>query len=377
MRAKHIDVARALCIVLVVFGHSELAKHFSHANGILSSFRMPLFFMIAGSFFAPRQSLAETVIRKGDALLKPYLALAMLYAPFYLLGHPDEDWMSYGSAVLSFNGQEMPGRLTPLWFLTLLWALHVGCRLFVQATGFERADRSRQICWTILLLLMGYSVLRGLGIHAGQTEEAAPWSHGLPFSLQLWPLSAFFFLTGYLLSQEIRTWSLGRSATLVAALVFATLHLQYTPSMDLLQHHYADLVVTTIAAISGALAVIGLSHELAQIPAVQQALSPLGRRSLYVLMFHAPLVTLSAKVLATWHDAWPPIWLAAGSMVGSVTVSYLLGNLIRQMPTLRLLFEPRHRFASARQAPAPVVPAPALSTPELPDDAGEALRLPS
>ncbi|MFT3858109.1 MAG: acyltransferase [Aquabacterium sp.] len=372
MRAKHIDVARALCIVLVVFGHSELAKHFSHANGILTSFRMPLFFIIAGSFFAPRHSLTETIVRKGDALIKPYLALAVLYAPFYLHGHPDEAWLSYGSAVLSFNGQEMPGRLMPLWFLTLLWALHVGCRLFVQATGFERADRSRQVCWTIVLLLVGYTLLRGLGFNAGQTDEAMPLPNGLPFSLQLWPLSAFFFLTGYLLSREIRSWSLGRSATLVAALVFATLHLQYKPSMDLLQHHYADLVVTTVAALSGALAVIGLSHELARIPAMQQILAPLGRRSLYVLMFHAPLLTLTTRLLVGLREDLPSAWLATASLLLSVAASYVLGNLIRQMPALRLLFEPRHRFASAGRPPAP-----AMLTPDLPDDTSEAIRLQS
>ena len=63
MRANHIDVARALCIMLVVFGHSELARHFNAVNTVLTSFRLPMFFLIAGSFFSARQSLGETVRR--------------------------------------------------------------------------------------------------------------------------------------------------------------------------------------------------------------------------------------------------------------------------------------------------------------------------
>ena len=114
MRAQHIDVARALCIVLVVFGHSELADHFSDANTVLTSFRMPLFFLIAGAFFAPRQTLADTVRRKSDGLLKPYITLAVIYTPFYLLRHDQATVNDYAWQVLSFSGKDMPGWLMPM-----------------------------------------------------------------------------------------------------------------------------------------------------------------------------------------------------------------------------------------------------------------------
>ncbi|MGC4062874.1 MAG: acyltransferase family protein [Aquabacterium sp.] len=345
MRLNHIDVARALCIVLVVVGHSAIGKHHGHVNEILASFRMPLFLIISGTFFQPQRDLREILNRKTDSLLKPYLSLALLYAPFYFLTiGRNEDALNYGLNVMSFNGVAMPGWLFPLWFLTLLWALHTGGALFVRLTRFDHLPKSGQLLWIVLLLWSGHVCLNALWMRLVQVGDLSWHLEGLPFNLDLWPLTAAFFFTGYTLKQEIRRNAPSWQLVCAAALLFATVHLLYHPSVSLLQRRYTDFAVNAAAAFSGTLVLIGLSHAIARSQLATRGLAYLGRLSLYILMFHAPVLSLSGKFLATRLPGYP-VATECVAIALSLAVSLILGRLIESTPVIRPFFEPM------RQAP--------------------------
>lgn len=354
MRAHHIDVARALCIALVVFGHSELAKLYPEANSALSSFRMPLFFMLAGTFFKPAQSIWSVATSKGESLLKPYLSVALLYAPFLLLAKGEGSATGYAMGVLSFNGLHMPGWLFPMWFLALLWCLHVGCTAFVRATAFEKRPRIEQAGWILSLLAVGYAVIPVLW-HASVRVGKVQWTlEGLPFNLDLWPFAAAMFLTGHVLQRELKAWRLSWHHTLVAIGIFALAQWLYAPSMDLLHRDAGqNLLANGVAAMSGSLALIGCAQHLSRSPLALRTLLPLGHLSLYVLLFHAPLHSLTAKGMHALAPQAPMLasWLAVFS---TLLVCVAIGKSIRRAPWLLAFFEPmrkvRHTRATQHQA---------------------------
>lgn len=349
MRAHHLDVARALCIALVVFGHSPLAEHYDDVNQALSSFRMPMFFMIAGAFFRPAPSAWPTARAKGEALLKPYLTVALLYAPFQILLKQADDASHFALGALSINGPDMPGWLGPMWFLGLLWALHTGGIWFVRLTRFNQINRPGQMAWLLALLIAGYSTLELFWMRPISVGEQTWMLHGLPLSLDVWPLAAAFFFTGHMLQSDIRQWRTPFSVTLSATLVFLITTWLYAPSVGLLGRHYADLVSTTVAALSGSLALIGWAHLASASRLVQQGLAPLGRLSLYVLLFHAPIVSLTSQTLRAW---WPdaPQATAWLSWIVTLLITAGIGQVIQHVWALRALFEPMHKVRRPTQA---------------------------
>lgn len=362
MRVNHLDVARAVCIVLVVFGHSEIAKGHPYVNDVLASFRMPLFLIISGTFFQPLRGPGETLARKGDSLLKPYLTVALLYAPFYLMTSGHDDAWAYALGVLSFNGATMPGWLFPMWFLTLLWALHTGGALFVRLVRFDRLTRSWQFIWIALLMLFGHACINGLWMRTIHVGNLSWQLTGLPFNMDLWPLAMGFFLTGHVLKKEIRGSAPGWQLTGAAALLFALTHLLYRSPMSLLDRQYPNVFLNALQAFSGALLLIGLAHLIARSRRATQSLMPLGRLSLYILMFHAPALSLGGKKLSA---LWPsqPTLTEFTAIVVSLGVSVALGKMIEMTPFLRPFFEPREPAANRPVRGARGLPAMPAITP--------------
>lgn len=76
-RIEFIDLAKGICILLVVFSHAgeDYGNRFDPA---LTSFRMPLYFVLSGLFFKEYSGFAEFLVRKTNKLLIPFLFFYML-----------------------------------------------------------------------------------------------------------------------------------------------------------------------------------------------------------------------------------------------------------------------------------------------------------
>lgn len=91
-RLEYIDLAKGICIVLVVFMHivPELGK----GNPYLVNLRMPLYFFLSGMFFKSYGGLSNFFVKKADRLLLPFIAWYLIsYGIYYIrvlaLGHPE------------------------------------------------------------------------------------------------------------------------------------------------------------------------------------------------------------------------------------------------------------------------------------------------
>ncbi len=128
MREKHleyIDMVKGIGIALVVIGHSTYVSE--PVLTWLTSFHMPLFFVVSGILFAYKKSEAEPfgayVRKRFCGMILPYFWFSLIYLAvdcYYLYAHPEViDRAFIRSAVLqavSFYG------ISVLWFLPAVFA---------------------------------------------------------------------------------------------------------------------------------------------------------------------------------------------------------------------------------------------------------------
>lgn len=79
-RIDYIDLAKGLCILLVVFHHVALIDHDLDypLKNTLKMFRMPLYFLLSGLFFKQYEGFFGFLKRKINKLLIPYIAFFII-----------------------------------------------------------------------------------------------------------------------------------------------------------------------------------------------------------------------------------------------------------------------------------------------------------
>ncbi|MBR5126880.1 MAG: acyltransferase family protein [Roseburia sp.] len=119
-RISYIDMAKGIGILLVVFGHSSFPT--PEVNQWISSFHMPLFFLLSGILLAHtnahEQSLRTLIKKKARTILIPYFSFSILSILFTAI----LDTASFGTylpnalmQMLVFYG------ISVLWFLPALF----------------------------------------------------------------------------------------------------------------------------------------------------------------------------------------------------------------------------------------------------------------
>lgn len=121
-RLTYIDMAKGIGIILVLFGHLEYT--YSKVLIWISSFHMPLFFVLSGITLAlsdrEEYTLREKLIRKCRTILIPYMWFSLIYFVVdignLILHKIDTDTFIYNAiSSLTFYGKSV------MWFLTALF----------------------------------------------------------------------------------------------------------------------------------------------------------------------------------------------------------------------------------------------------------------
>lgn len=126
-RIQFIDLAKGICIILVVFGHAGYPIYIPGFQIV----RMPLYFMLSGLFFKNYGGLLSFTIKKVNKILIPFLFFYLIgYLFFYLLKWLIPELLitdSKGILDLFGNRQFFNG---PIWFLlALFWCNLIFCAL--------------------------------------------------------------------------------------------------------------------------------------------------------------------------------------------------------------------------------------------------------
>lgn len=130
-RIQFIDLAKGLCITLVVLYHVNKRFDLSPALfTVLSTFRMPLYFLLSGLFFKEYENFLGFLKRKTNKLLIPFLFFYLITSflmpnLLYLVGYTVDKTESLGlSGLWAFLTKEQFSN-GPIWFLWCLFVLNI------------------------------------------------------------------------------------------------------------------------------------------------------------------------------------------------------------------------------------------------------------
>ena len=339
-RDATVDVARGLGIVLVVLGHNPQVLH---EPGLLFraiyAMHMPLFLFLSGLFLPrPEQPLRQVLASRADALLKPFLVVALtveavvrLLPPALTGGWQPEPLAESLAGVLRATGATL--RWEPLWFLPHLFLVSVlAAVLAARITGAA--------CAVLALALLP----AGLRVMQAAPAGTAGW----PWSLDLLPLSLGFVLLGHAARRLPATLQQRPTHQLLAlalacAAGFALLLAGSSGGLDMNRREAADLPRTLLLALTG----IGLALLLAALLVRARAQRPwtrLGTASLPILIFHG-----FSQAFVHYHllrRTGSPALAALGGFTAGLAVPLLVEALTRRSALLAAALLPLRRVRS-------------------------------
>lgn len=208
-RIVSIDIAKAICIVLVVVGHYVPANSpawYVALHDIIYTFHMPLFMFASGYvYIATKKDVAYGTFlwKKVRRLMVPYIVTSMSVITIKLL---TQDGMSVDNPVTPMSYLRMfylPEAGYFLWFIWALWWMFVLVPLF-------KTPRARQWLFAMSLLL-----------------HYVPYGLPLEFCLEQFKNMIVFFMLGVvsfeckLLYRLVNDFSLKKS--LIAITLFVAL----------------------------------------------------------------------------------------------------------------------------------------------------------
>lgn len=149
-RIGWIDLAKGICIVLVVFNHVSVALKVDYPLAEqVNSFRMPLYFVLSGLFFKQYEGFVGFLKRKTNKLLIPFVffLLATSVIPYWLLHHEN-------SLKGFFNEMNGPMYNFAIWFLLCLFEINI-LFYFIQWLAGRLAPRHQVVTVIAVSLLLG------------------------------------------------------------------------------------------------------------------------------------------------------------------------------------------------------------------------------
>ncbi|MDH7801988.1 MULTISPECIES: acyltransferase family protein [unclassified Rhizobium] len=146
-RDNSYDVAKGLCIVLVVFGHAERGlngsgapPHFSPMGFVdyaIYTFHMPFFFFVSGLFFSGENAAPKNFLAKlGKNIAYPYLFWSLLHGSLMVaMGH-----FGLTNTTIDFTRvlEVLWNPISPFWFLYALFFCQLASYVFVQVPALVR-----------------------------------------------------------------------------------------------------------------------------------------------------------------------------------------------------------------------------------------------
>ena len=270
-RIEWIDLAKGFCIILVVL------YHVSHEHPLklqISSFRMPLYFILSGLFFKQYEGFFGFLKRKTNKLLIPFLFFLLFtsFIPHQLITHKSSIPDLLINREVIFN--------MPIWFLLCLFEINIVFYL-IQGLGGVISSRYRTAVVIALSLLVGMIGI-GLGLK----------SISLPLFVDTACSALPLFVFGWWLNRK--TSFLRNPVRLqidIPIIVICALIVWFGADYFVWKdNHFATntFMLAYLCGISGTLMVLLASKIIKQLPLV----SYWGRYSIIILCTHYPIKTL-------------------------------------------------------------------------------------
>lgn len=348
-RNSTVDITKGIGIILVVLGHNSMVLH---EPGVLFrvifSFHMPLFFFLSGIFLKESSQFNKFIISRVDSLLKPYFVILTTLGVINLLAGVATTGTVYPAHFRYFAGMLYGTGSTiawdawdwmPLWFLPHLFLSSAFALLILKSLHSSRVCLVYLVVVILLVLdvcFLGYRWRQG-PIRLGSLE-ILPWI-GLPWSLDLLPITSAFVIVGSLLSRHIQLMNFNSAGLLISVSIFFCLHYFFNETIDLNLRIYGSFFISTLQAILGIYICLNLSCFLKRYVAFQRPLTYVASETLSILIFHLYFQGHAFLVLSKLIDK--PLFDGVGSLIVGIVLPLALWKIIKRNSVLAKMLLPQ------------------------------------
>ena len=288
-RIEWIDLAKGICIFLVVFQHVSVALDMDYPlKAQFNSFRMPLYFILSGLFFKQYEGFIGFLKRKTNKLLIPFLffLLTTSVIPFAIINHKS-------SLKLFFSDMNGPVYNFAIWFLLCLFEINLLFYLIQWAVG-NLKTRHQDIIVLAISLLLGFC---GLELGVAQVKN--------PMYLCTMLTALPFFVFGWWLRRHTsflsQPFNYRRDVPLgiVYLVIVATCAYRVVYAFNTVPREGVPFIY--LCGIAGTMLVLTISKFIKRIPFV----SFWGRYSIIILCTHQVVVIAMESLLHSFLSGLP------------------------------------------------------------------------
>jgi polysaccharide biosynthesis protein PslL len=339
-RNTTIDVAKGIGIILVVGGHNWVVTHDkSEIFRIIFSFHVPLFFFLSGIFLKESSQLRSFLQSRTESLLKPYFVVLTILGILQLTVATlkrtvDERSASFLLGIIYGTGKTISW--APLWFLPHL-AIASFCSL-IAIKVVKQKSWLTFIATSLLLIGSHYINLFWQPSPINNVPIAINHLPGLPWSIDLLPITSAFIIFGYLLSNFVQKATFNLAGALTATGIFTLLHYYFNETMNLNERVYGHALISTLQATMGIYITISFAALIQKYPLLQKPLAYIGSGSLFLLIFHDTIQVNSFEIISKINGN--QYFNALVSFAFGMIFPLMLWELVKRQQLLSKLFLP-------------------------------------
>jgi fucose 4-O-acetylase-like acetyltransferase len=250
------------------------------------------------------------------------------------------------------TGATIGGKWGALWFLTHLWLLSVSALLVVKYTRYDTLEPRLKAAFLLISFGIGAAVLEYTRqMKVGSLLSNANYSPGLPFSLDLLPVSLAYFLFGYTVKDRVLNFHPSGLFLILSVCCVVISHLYFQPRTSLNARILDSPFAGLVTALGGIYISLSVSHALGRLSVTRKVFSYIGSMSLFVLAFH---MFLEHLLIGFTRDTFPEMSLGIGaslSLIGAIILSLAIGCAIKRTHYLSMLFLPMSLVKKQGAAP--------------------------
>ena len=305
-------------------------------------------------FFRNNLSIDRFIVKKFDALLKPYFVTMSVVILIYSF----KDFFPTEGALLGSlygNGQTLWGNWAPLWYLPHLWVVFIISFLVTKYSGYNALSNALKFGSLLLLLIIG-----GYSLDYFFTFEWVNANHkenitGLPFSADLLLVSVSYFLFGNLLVKEVINFRPRFFLIVIFLVGYIAIYYFTTAKIHINDRVFNDPLWAILGSAFGIYLALSLSYYLAKNKWAAKALMAAGYSSLFILIFHQLIQSELYNFLKFYIWKKPKLiwgWIA---FISGISVPILLREIVLRIKILSLLYLPIKSNSSDSERHSPKV----------------------
>lgn len=317
-RIDYIDLSKGICILLVVLTHSESSFEVTSCfDFALTSFRMPLYFMLSGLFFKDYDTIYIFLRKKINKLLIPfiffYVVIALIFPLLTKNIRPElvkNEGIEY---FFSLYWENMNGMPMGIWFLWCLFLVNIFFYILYELSiGWLENNKHLSLTFLITASLL----LGSLGFYLGYNRI------NLPLYIDSALTSLPFFCCGYLLRQKTNILypnKYDKYLSIISIILFVIVFTLADDFVSFRQNHYnINLLYLYVCGIIGALAILLIGKKINKI----RYISFMGRYSIMILCSHQIILLFIVTLLKHFDcEGW---FATIVSFIITSVISYIL-----------------------------------------------------